>query len=92
MGFLGIGAAFKPHHIILAHPFNVSVHGLKEARPEPERPRRVHNRQPARHPWAELLQRVFAVDIMTCPRCLSAMRFGKDHQRDQRQHLDVQAA
>ncbi|MFT5357554.1 MAG: hypothetical protein ACI9KE_004791 [Polyangiales bacterium] len=29
---------------------------------------------PSRHPWAWLLRRVFAVDIMTCPRCQSAMR------------------
>jgi hypothetical protein len=32
---------------------------------------------PARHPWAWLLQRVFAVDIMTCPRCRGAMRLVK---------------
>jgi hypothetical protein len=29
---------------------------------------------PSRHPWAWLLQRVFAIDIMTCPRRRSAMR------------------
>jgi hypothetical protein len=29
---------------------------------------------PSRHPWAWLLRRVFAVDIMTCPKCQSAMR------------------
>jgi hypothetical protein len=34
----------------------------------------VITKQPARHPWAWLLQRVFAVDIMTCPRCRGAMR------------------
>jgi hypothetical protein len=34
----------------------------------------VLTKQPARHPWAWLLQRVFAVDIMTCPRCRGAMR------------------
>jgi hypothetical protein len=34
-------------------------------------------KQPARHPWAWLLQRVFAVDIMTCPRCRGAMRLVK---------------
>ena len=28
----------------------------------------------SRHPWAWLLQRVFAVDIMLCPRCRGAMR------------------
>jgi len=27
-----------------------------------------------RHPWAWLLQRVFAVDVMTCPRCRGAMK------------------
>ncbi|PRP93297.1 hypothetical protein ENSA5_43190 [Enhygromyxa salina] len=27
-----------------------------------------------RHAWAWLLQRVFAVDIMTCPRCGGRMR------------------
>ena len=32
---------------------------------------------PARHPWAWLLQRVFAVDFMTCPRCRGAMRLVK---------------
>jgi hypothetical protein len=32
---------------------------------------------PARHPWAWLLQRVFAVDIMTCPRCHGPMRLVK---------------
>ena len=30
-----------------------------------------------RHPWAWLLQRVFAVDIMTCPRCRGGMRLVK---------------
>jgi hypothetical protein len=43
-------------------------------------PRRVCGegitKQAARHPWAWLLQRVFAVDIMTCPRCRGAMRWG----------------
>ena len=29
---------------------------------------------PSRHPWAWLLRRVFAVDIMTCPQCQGAMR------------------
>ncbi|MFT5355068.1 MAG: hypothetical protein ACI9KE_002284 [Polyangiales bacterium] len=29
---------------------------------------------PSRHPWAWLLRRVFAVDIMTCPKCQGAMR------------------
>ncbi|MFT5356273.1 MAG: hypothetical protein ACI9KE_003496 [Polyangiales bacterium] len=29
---------------------------------------------PSRHPWAWLLRRVFAVDIMTCPHCQGAMR------------------
>ncbi|MFK8003783.1 MAG: hypothetical protein AB8H86_29745, partial [Polyangiales bacterium] len=29
---------------------------------------------PSRHPWAYLLSRVFAVDIMTCPHCQGAMR------------------
>ena len=27
-----------------------------------------------RHPWAWLLQRVFAVDVMTCPRCRGTMK------------------
>jgi hypothetical protein len=30
-----------------------------------------------RHPWAWLLQRVFAVDVMTCPRCRGRMRLVK---------------
>ncbi|PRQ08354.1 transposase [Enhygromyxa salina] len=34
-------------------------------------------KQPSRHPWAWLLSRVFAVDIMTCPRCRGAMRLVK---------------
>jgi hypothetical protein len=34
-------------------------------------------KQPARHRWAWLLHRVFAVDIMTCPRCRGAMRLVK---------------
>jgi hypothetical protein len=29
---------------------------------------------PSRHPWAYLLRRVFAIDIMTCPKCQGAMR------------------
>ncbi|MDH3285819.1 MAG: transposase [Acidobacteriota bacterium] len=29
---------------------------------------------PSRHPWAWLLQRVFAVDVMTCPMCEGAMK------------------
>jgi hypothetical protein len=37
----------------------------------------VTTKQPARHPWAWLLQWVFAVDIMTCPRCRGAMRLVK---------------
>ncbi|PRQ06392.1 hypothetical protein [Enhygromyxa salina] len=31
----------------------------------------------SRLPWAWLLQRVFAVDIMTCPSCRGAMRVVK---------------
>ena len=31
----------------------------------------------SRHPWAWLLQRVFAADVMTCPRCRGAMRLVK---------------
>ncbi len=34
-------------------------------------------KQPARRPWAWLLSRVFAVDVMTCPRCRGAMRLVK---------------
>jgi hypothetical protein len=37
----------------------------------------VTTKHPTRHPWAWLLQRVFAVDIMTCPRCRGAMRLVK---------------
>ncbi len=29
---------------------------------------------PSRHRWAWLLQRVFAVDVMTCPDCEGAMK------------------
>ncbi|MFT5357122.1 MAG: hypothetical protein ACI9KE_004353 [Polyangiales bacterium] len=29
---------------------------------------------PSRHPWAFLLRRVFAIDIMTCPECQGVMR------------------
>jgi hypothetical protein len=29
---------------------------------------------PLRHPWAYLLRRVFAIDIMTCPHCQGVMR------------------
>ena len=29
---------------------------------------------PSRHPWAWLLRRVFAIDIMTCPHCQGVMR------------------
>jgi hypothetical protein len=29
---------------------------------------------PSRHPWAWLLRRVFAIDIMTCTKCKGAMR------------------
>ncbi len=31
----------------------------------------------SRHPWAWLLSRVFAADVMTCPRCRGAMRLVK---------------
>lgn len=30
--------------------------------------------QPSRHPWSWLIRRVFAVDVMTCPRCEGAMK------------------
>ena len=29
---------------------------------------------PSRHPWAWLLRRVFAIDIMTCPRCEARLK------------------
>ncbi len=29
---------------------------------------------PSRHPWAWLLQRVFAIDVEICPQCEGAMR------------------
>ncbi len=31
----------------------------------------------SRHPWAYLLQRVFAADVMTCSLCRGAMRLVK---------------
>ena len=31
----------------------------------------------SRHPWAWLLQRVFAVDVMTCPKCASRLALKK---------------
>lgn len=31
----------------------------------------------SRHPWAWLLARGFAVDVMVCPRCAGAMRLVK---------------
>jgi len=37
--------------------------------PEPALPR------PRRVEWAELLRRVFAVDVLECPRCGARMRF-----------------
>ncbi|MCA9528642.1 MAG: transposase, partial [Myxococcales bacterium] len=30
--------------------------------------------RPSRHPWAWLLRRVFAVEVLTCPRCQSRLR------------------
>ncbi len=32
------------------------------------------SRQARRHPWADLLQRVFEVDALRCPRCGGRMR------------------
>ena len=34
-------------------------------------------KRPSRHPWPWLLQRVFAVDIMTCARCKGPMALKK---------------
>ena len=33
--------------------------------------------RPSRHPWAWLLARVFAVDVMVCPHCAGRMRLVK---------------
>jgi hypothetical protein len=35
------------------------------------------SKPPSRHPWAWLLQRVFAVDVMTCPKCEGRMALKK---------------
>ena len=32
-------------------------------------------------PWAELLKRTFAVDVLCCPRCAGRLRFGRAHDR-----------
>ena len=37
----------------------------------------VETKRASRHPWAYLLQRVFAVDVLTCSLCKGAMRLVK---------------
>ena len=39
---------------------------------DPATPRPCRERRP--YPWAELMQRVFAVDVLECPRCQGPMR------------------
>jgi hypothetical protein len=39
----------------------------------PPRPDELETRPGSRHPWAWLLQRVFAVDVLTCSRCRGRM-------------------
>jgi len=51
-------------------PPQLDLFELSPARPLEPAPR------PSRHPWPWLLSRVFAVDIMTCPRCQAPMRLG----------------
>ncbi|MFT4513132.1 MAG: hypothetical protein ACI89X_001672 [Planctomycetota bacterium] len=47
----------------------VPIASRQRAQAPPHRPakRRVHGRR--YYTWAELLRRVYAVDILTCPRC-----------------------
>jgi len=40
-------------------------------------PGSLETKPASRHPWAWLLQRVFAVDVMTCSRCGDRMRLVK---------------
>ncbi len=51
-----------------AFPGPAGPAGALPERPGPERP------APYRLPWAELLRRVFLVDVLECPRCDARMR------------------
>ena len=46
---------------------------LSETLADGRRPRRPE-RTPAYRPWAELLARTFAVDVLACPKCHGRMR------------------
>ena len=58
-------------------PEPVQLQLVLEAEPLAKAPDEVEAKPASRHPWAWLLQRVFAADVMTCPRCRSAMRLVK---------------
>ena len=49
-------------------PVAASLPGVPESQPSPER------RPNAYRPWAELLARTFAVDVLTCPSCHGRMK------------------
>ena len=60
-----------------------SEEGLPAARPHASlplasiitEPRDLASSQPRRLGWADLLRRVFAIDVLECPRCGSRMRW-----------------
>ena len=45
-----------------------------EAKAEPGVAVEVETKRSSRHPWAWLLRRVFAVDVLSCERCEGRMR------------------
>ena len=58
----------------------------RRKKPEPERSYRV--------PWAELLQKVFALDVLDCPKCFGRMKLiafitGQGVARHILEHLDL---
>ena len=71
------------HGVLAAH---AKARGEVVPEPEPAEPRQLHlaavpepraESKRSQHPWAYLLRRVFAVDVMVCPRCRGPMKLLK---------------
>jgi len=58
----------EPQQLQLFDSDNLTV--LLDSQPANDSP----SSKPARHPWAQLLKRTFAVDVLVCPKCSGKMK------------------
>jgi len=78
-GVLAPAAAFRPLIVPQAEASSPPPHagcqsGVGAPEPDSRKIKKKRGSQPRNYPWAELLKRVFELDVLACPRCGGRMR------------------